>query len=79
MLGQLNQASFRPQYDSLLQYFTSGYGTTKVKDRGFVETVPQLVVKGVGWVSFIYLFRYKSVTYCNQIVVKWNMFANLRN
>lgn len=26
-----------------------GFGTTKVKDRGFVETVPQLVVKGVGF------------------------------
>lgn len=26
-----------------------GYGTTKVKDRGFLETVPQLVIKGVGF------------------------------
>ena len=26
-----------------------GYSTTKVKDRGYVETVPQLVVKGVGF------------------------------
>lgn len=26
-----------------------GYSTTKIKDRGYVETVPQLVVKGVGF------------------------------
>jgi len=26
-----------------------GYSTTKVKDRGYVETVPQLVVKGIGF------------------------------
>jgi len=26
-----------------------GYSTTKVKDRGYAETVPQLVVKGVGF------------------------------
>merc|ERR1712183_502733 len=25
------------------------YSTTKVKDRGYVETVPQLIVKGVGF------------------------------
>ncbi len=34
-----------------------GYSTVKTKDRGYVETVPQLAVKGVGWVysSLCYL------------------------
>lgn len=31
-----------------------GYSTVKTKDRGFLETVPQLAIKGVGYVCLIY-------------------------
>ena len=34
-------------YDKF-SYLLLAYSTTKVKDRGYLETVPQLVVKGVG-------------------------------
>ena len=38
------------QYSKIALEFFTGYSTVKTKDRGFVETVPQLAVKGVGYV-----------------------------
>lgn len=45
------------QFVSFLVFLFVGYSTVKVKDRGYVETVPQLVVKGIGYEMFWCLFK----------------------
>ena len=43
------------KYTKIVFELFAGYSTVKTKDRGFVETVPQLAVKGVGYVAARYV------------------------